>query len=175
MFTRNFVDTHFPRLIAAAKKRLQNMTSIELKNIKKYPIAEILSSLEFLYGRRLSNDDRKVAVHFINLEIGIMCLKQPQLECRITGTKYIAEPFNFARTHLFLNTERVVIGSVDNPRSRFQKALIQEAKAHDLLRLYYDKTATHLEIISRSVDLLKILFMEKAMTLKEMIQLWEIA
>lgn len=53
------------------------MPSKELKNIKKYPIAEILQSLEYLYGRRNSSDDRKCLVNFINLEIGIMCLKLP--------------------------------------------------------------------------------------------------
>lgn len=41
--------------------------------------------------------------------------------------------------------------------------------------LYFDKKLTHLEIVTRSKDLLKLMFSEKAMTHRQMLEVWGVA
>ncbi|CDW89068.1 ubiquitin carboxyl-terminal hydrolase family protein [Stylonychia lemnae] len=157
MFNKIFLDKFLPKLDAAVRKRLLNLSQAQIRNLKKDKIDSIISfTIGGLQSRMKTYKQREYEKSLLSLEVGCIFLEQSFLERRIDGAKMIQEVCKTANISTFTYS----IDTIQNNQERIQdRSLITEV----IQRIKQRK---------RTEDLLKLLLSQNSLNQEELEYIW---
>ena len=151
VFHKQFIESNGSRIAAAVKNRLLATPDKALRDVRKEQIDAILKSIDNLGKRFLEKSEREKESEILKLEMCKKCLASEFLERRIQGIRDLNSVIK--SNTLYLTNK--------NFTTEF---LIEWMKNNEVFDIIWDGRKTHLQLVQRSNEIMKILLKEDALT-----------
>lgn len=157
VYHRQVMADYAPRLIEAGTKRLLSAPDRALRDVRREHIEAIVKAVDSLGKRVLEKPEREEKNEVLGLEVALLCLNSAYMERRIQGIRDLNQLIKNYRT------------SSTRLTGRFLVDWMQE---HGLFEVLFDVKKTHLQLIQRSDEVLKLLLSEDRLEEGLLMKLW---
>jgi len=163
LFHRSFVNQYFDPLIEAVRFKLLQASEAQLRTVRKERFDEILKSLETLLLRTKSNEEKKNEIAMLHLDLALIFLRQTFLERRIDGAKFLQEVCKSAKYEVSTSYGQSL-----------RKKVVNYIKQNKILQLLLSRDKTHIQLVQRSIETLRLLFSVGLVTDEELDLIWSV-
>ena len=160
IFHKAVIAEYGPKLVDAAKKRLLSAPDKALRDVRREHIEAIVKAVEQLSRRNgLERAEREKDNEILKLEVARLCLNSSFMERRIQGIRDLTQIIRHTRIYA----------------GRFPgKFLAEWMQSHGIFDILFDHKKTHLQLIQRSDEILKLLLTEDLLDEALMQQFWRL-
>lgn len=150
VYHKEFVVEYGPRFVSVCKRRLREAPEKSLRDVRREKIDAIIKSVDCLSRRLIAKDEREKETEVLRLEVSLMCLKSNYLERRIQGIRDLNQ---------IIKGNRIL-----SNKSFTSQFLIEWMQSNDVFGILFDTKRTHLQLVQRTNDILKLLLQENMFT-----------
>lgn len=143
-------------------KALRGAPEKSLRDVRREKIEMIIKSIDNFQRRLICKEDREKQTEVLKLEVSLMCLKSSFLERRIQGIRDLNQIIRNLK--MYSSGTKAFTGAL----------LIQWMSENGVFDILFDAKLTHLQIVQRSGDTLKLLLQEDALSEQLMDQFWSL-
>ena len=133
-----------------------------MRDVRREKIESIIKSIDNFQRRLVSKDEREKLTEVLRLEVSLMCLKSNYLERRIQGIRELNQ---------IIKNQRMYSAN-KNFTSQF---LIEWMQNNGVFQILFDTKRTHLQLVQRTSDILKLLLQENMLSQEHMDAFWSLA
>jgi ubiquitin carboxyl-terminal hydrolase 34 len=144
-----------------AKRRLKEAPEKSLRDVKREKIESIIKSIDNLQRRNVSKEAREKDTETLKLEVCLMCLKSNYLERRIQGIRDLNQ---IIRNNRMMST-----------KSLSNSDIVAWLNENQVFSILFDTKKTHLQIVQRCAEILKLLLSEGALTISLLDMFWNLS
>jgi len=159
VYHKSVIAEYAPKLIAASKRRLLSAPARALRDVRREHIEAIVKAVDNLSKRVLEKAEREKEVEILKLEVALLCLNSSYMERRIQGIRDLNQ----------------IIKQNRSSSTRFTgKFLVEWMQTHGVFEVLFDAKKTHLQLVQRCDEILKLLLQEDMLS-GELLQLfWDL-
>lgn len=143
------------------KKQLREAPEKSLRDVKRERIEAIIKSVDSLQRRITSKEDREKETETLRLDVALICLRSNYLERRIQGIRDL---------NSIIRNNRMM-----NSKSMSAEQIIEWCSENDVFDILFDSKKTHLQIVQRTSDILKLLLSEDKLELSLAEKFWNLS
>jgi hypothetical protein len=147
------------QLVTEAKKKLLGAPDKALRDMRREAIDAITKAVDLFNKRIMKREDRKPALEGLKLDVCLLCLSSSFLQRRIQGISDLTTLIKNQRVYSTSTTEA-------------GKALVKWIAENKVLELVFDPQKTHLQIVQRCDEIIKLLLAEDELTAERMQMFW---
>jgi ubiquitin carboxyl-terminal hydrolase 34 len=159
IYHRTVIGEYGPKLIEAAKKGLLSAPDKALRDVRREHIEAIVKAVELLSRRIVETPEREKDIEVLKLEVARLCLNSSFMERRIQGIRDL---------NLIIRHNRIYAGRFPG------KFLAEWMQSHGIFDILFDHKKTHLQLIQRSDEILKLLLSEDMLGEDLLKQFWSL-
>lgn len=159
IYHKAVIAEYGPKLVEAAKRRLLSAPDKALRDVRREHIEAIVKAVELLSRRILERADREKDNEILKLEVARLCLNSSFMERRIQGIRDLTQ---------IIRHNRIYAGRFPG------KFLAEWMHSHGIFDVLFDHKKTHLQLIQRSDEILKLLLSEDMLDEGLMQQFWSL-
>ena len=152
VYHKDFTKEYFPKLIEIATKLLQHSPDKFMRDNAKDKVDSLIKSIDNMNKRLLTKELREKETEVLKLNISHTCLQSSYLDRRIQGIKELNQ---LIRNNRMMGSKYIT-----------NAFLIDWLQENDIFSLLFDVKRTHLQIVSRLSEILKLLLQENQLTLQ---------
>jgi ubiquitin carboxyl-terminal hydrolase 34 len=134
-----------------SKNRLLTAPDKALRDVRREHIEAIVKAVDNLNRRIVDKDERDKQSEFLKLEVSLLCLNSSYMERRIQGIRDLNQ---------IIRNNRIYPGRFSG------KVLVEWMKTHGVFEVLFDQKKTHLQLIQRSDEVLKLLLLEDMLNIE---------
>jgi ubiquitin carboxyl-terminal hydrolase 34 len=151
IFHKQVIAEYGPKLIESSKKRLLSAPDKALRDVRREHIEAIVKAIENLSKRILDKSEREKNSEFLKLEVALLCLNSSYMERRIQGIRDLNQ---------IIRNNRIYSGRFPG------KLLVDWMKTHGVFDILFDQKKTHLQLIQRCDEVLRLLLQEEMLNIE---------
>lgn len=159
IYHKTVIAEYGPKLIEAAKKRLLSAPDKALRDVRREHIEAIIKAVDLLSRRILERAEREKDNEILKLEVARLCLNSSFMERRIQGIRDL---------NLIIRHNRIYGGRFTG------KFLVEWMQGHGVFDVLFDHKKTHLQLVQRSDEILKLLLSEDLLDEGLLQQFWSL-
>jgi ubiquitin carboxyl-terminal hydrolase 34 len=142
VYHKSVIAEYAPKLIAVSKARLLNAPAKALRDVRREHIDAIVQAVDNLSRRVVEKGEREKQIEILKLEVALLCLNSSYMERRIQGIRDL----------------NGIIKSNRGSSTRFSgEFLVDWMETHGVFDILFDAKKTHLQLVQRSDEVLKLL------------------
>ena len=161
VYHREFLMEYGPVFVGNCVVRLRNAPEKSLRDVRREKIESMIKSIDNFQRRLVTKDEREKQTEILRLEVSLMCLKSSYMERRIQGIRDLNQIIKNNR--MFAN------------KSFTADFLIQWMTDNGVFSILFDPKKTHLQLVQRCTDVLKLLLQENKFDQGLMEAFWSLA
>lgn len=146
IYHKEFIQEYGPKFVELAIKALRGAPEKSLRDVRREKIEMIIKSIDNFQRRLINKEDREKQTELLKLEISLMCLKSSFLERRIQGIRDLNQ--------IIRNLKMF------NSKAFTAEVLVGWMRSNSVFDYLFDPKLTHLQILQRSADTIKLLLQE---------------
>ena len=150
IYHKEFIVEYGPKFVSLCKRRLRDAPEKSLRDVRREKIEAIIKSVDNLQRRLIQKEEREKETEVLRLEVALMCLKSNYMERRIQGIRELNQ---------IIKNNRMM--SIKSFTPHF---LIEWMQANEVFNILFDTKKTHLQLVQRCTDILKLLLQEDMFT-----------
>jgi hypothetical protein len=160
VYHKTVIAEFAPKLIAVSKRRLLSAPARALRDVRREHIEAIVKAVDNLSRRVVEKGEREKQIEILRLEVALLCLNSSYMERRIQGIRDLNQ----------------IIKNTRISSSRFTgQFLVEWMQTHGVFEVLFDPKKTHLQLVQRCDEILKLLLQEDMLD-EELLQLfWGLA
>jgi len=166
LYHKMYVDTMIKRFVESVMEYISSIPIDQVRFIHKGKLGEFLVRLEELMRRVYTSKTKGELLIKLRMEISISLLRAEQLEKRIEAIKLIAETCKSAKA------SQESYRHTRSPRANDPFVLSNLLKVPQLISEIFGKRS-HIELIQRSTEILRFLFLFSKITKEDFNVIWE--
>lgn len=159
VYHKQVMADYAQRICDAGTKRLLSAPDRALRDVRKEHIEAILRGVDALGRRVLDKAEREKKKELLGLEVTLLCLNSAFMERRIQGIRDLNAAIKASR----------------NSSVRLSGAqLVEWMQTHGVFDVLFDPKKTHLQLVQRCDEVLKLLLSEDMLSTELLTQFWNL-
>ena len=150
IYHKEFQREYFPKIIRLAKKAIMGAPDKLMRDVQREKVEAIIRCIDNMQKRLFTKEEREKETETLKLEMCHHCLKSSFFDRRIQGIKDLNQ--------IIKNNRMSSFKSISN------SGLVKWLNENDIFSIIFDPKKTHLEIVRRSNEILKLLLSEDALS-----------
>jgi len=159
VYHKQVMEEHAPALIASGTRRLLAAPDRALREVRREHVEAIVKAVDSLGRRVLEKADRERKNEILSLEVTLLCLNSAFMERKIQGIKGLNQ---------IIKTSKM--GNVQLAG----KALVEWMQTHGVFDVLFGAKKSHIQIIQRSDEVLRLLLTEDMLSDELLAQIWSL-
>ena len=159
VFHKQVIADYAPKLIECGKRRLLQAPDRALRDVRREAIEGIVKAVDSLGRRLIDKGEREKQTEILKLEVALLCLKSSYMERRIQGIRDL---------NSVIRNNRIYSSKFSG---KFLVEWMQEKAVFDVL---FDAKKTHLQLVQRCDEVLRLLLQEDMLTPELLSQFWSL-
>jgi len=159
VYHKSVVEEYAPKLIEVSKRRLLTAPAKALRDVRREHIEAIVKAVDNLSKRVVEKTEREKQTGILKLEVALLCLNSSYMERRIQGIRDLVQ---------IIKNNRI---SSTGFTGRF---LVEWMQTHGVFDVLFDAKKTHLQLVQRSDEVLKLLLQEDMLNEQLLDQFWSL-
>jgi ubiquitin carboxyl-terminal hydrolase 34 len=157
VYHKDVIAEYAPKLIEVSKRRLLTAPAKALRDVRREHIEAIVKAVDNLSKRVIDKAEREKEIGILKLEVALLCLNSSYMERRIQGIRDL--------NNIIKNTRISSTGFA----GRF---LVEWMQTHGVFDVLFDAKKTHLQLVQRCDEILKLLLQEDMLSEPLLEQFW---
>lgn len=145
IYHKAVIADYAPRLIEVSKRRLLSAPDRALRDVRREHIEAIVKAVDSLSRRLLEKTERVTQTEVLKLEVALLCLNSGYMERRIQGIRDLNQ---------IIKSNRLSSGGFAG------QFMVEWMQTHGVFEVLFDPRKTHLQLIQRCDEVLKLLLQE---------------
>jgi hypothetical protein len=159
VYHKSVISEYAPKWIEASKKRLLTAPDRALRDVRREHIEAYIKAVDTLRKRIATRAEREQQNEILKLEVSLLCLNSSYMETRIQGIRDLNQ----------------IIRSNKGTSGKFSCSfLVEWMQTHGVFDVLFDQKKTHLQLVQRSDEVLKLLLSEDMLGLELLQQFWSL-
>lgn len=161
VYHREFIQEYGPKFVDVCVKALRDAPEKSLRNVRREKIELIIKSIDNFQRRLITKDEREKQTEVLKLEVSLLCLRSSYMERRIHGIRDL--------NNIIKNMRMFSSNKTFTPQF-----LIEWMDQNGVFQQLFDPKKTHLQLVQRTTDVLKLLLSENMFSQQLMEQFWSL-
>ena len=159
VYHKSVVAEFAPKLIEASKNRLLKAPDKALRDVRREHIEAIVKAIDNLSKRLMEKVEREKQSEILKLEVALLCLNSSFMERRIQGIRDLNQ---------IIKSNRIYSGRFSG------KFLVEWMQTKGVFDILFDQRRSHLQLVQRCDEVLKLLLQEDMLSLELLQQFWSL-